>query len=101
MILQTFRWIGRPRRAATRCQSPQFSTWCGGLCNRRLSGPRHRSEVVPSTSDSVAQRSEEPEDQPYGEHNRPDCPHDGNPRDETNDEYYQSENNHEASVTTR
>ena len=64
-------------------------------------GAQENLVIVPSTSDSVAQRSEEPEDQPYDEHNRPDCPHDGNPRDKSNDEKYNAENNHEASVTAR
>jgi hypothetical protein len=71
------------------------------LCQPIQVAAQENLVVVPSTSDSVAQRSEEPEDQPYYEHNRPDCPHDGDPRDESNDEKYNAENNHEASVTTR
>ena len=56
---------------------------------------------MPSAPNSVAQRPEKPEDQPYNEHNHPDCPNDGDPRDESNDEKYKAEKNHESSRAIR
>jgi hypothetical protein len=52
---------------------------------------------VPSTSNGVTHRSEKPENQPDYQHNHSDCPQNRDPRDETNEEKYQTENNHNAS----
>jgi|SRR5664280_1696617 len=64
--------------------APTWRNW--SRCQPIQVAAQENLVIVPSTSDSVAQRSEEPEDQPYDEHNRPDCPHDGNTRDKSNDE---------------
>ena len=53
---------------------------------------------MPSTANGVTHRSEQPEGQSDQEHDYADCPHNRNSRNETDEEKYQSENNHNASI---
>jgi len=52
---------------------------------------------MPSTPKSVPHGSESPKHETNHEHNHADCPHNRNPRDESDEEKNQTENNHIAS----